>query len=44
VVGAYDIVARVETESAEKLTKVIFGDIRGMAGVSVTAALVVTEL
>ena len=44
VTGAYDIVARVEVDSPEKLTRVLFGDIRGMAGVSATTALIVTEL
>jgi len=44
VTGAYDIVARVEVGSPEKLTRVIFGDIRSMAGVAATTALIVTEL
>jgi DNA-binding Lrp family transcriptional regulator len=42
VVGAYDIIARVEAESPEKFTKMVFGDIRSMAGVAATTALVVT--
>jgi len=44
VTGAYDIVARVEAGSPEKLTRAIFGDIRSMSGVAATTALIVTEL
>lgn len=44
VAGSYDIVARVEVDSPEKLTKVVFGDIRGIAGVTSTVMLIVTEL
>jgi DNA-binding Lrp family transcriptional regulator len=44
VVGAYDIIALVEVGSPEKLTKVLFGDIRGISGIAATTALIVTEL
>ena len=44
VAGSYDIVARVEVDSIEKLTKAVFGDIRSIAGVANTVTLVVTEL
>lgn len=44
VVGAYDIVARIEVDSPEELTKMFFGDIRSIAGVANTVMLIVTEL
>ena len=44
VAGPYDIVARVEVDSPDKLTKVVFGDIRSIAGVTSIVALIVTEL
>ena len=44
VAGTYDIVARVEVGSPEELTKVVFGDIRSIAGVANTVTLIVTEL
>ncbi|MCK4405133.1 MAG: Lrp/AsnC ligand binding domain-containing protein [Hadesarchaea archaeon] len=44
VTGPYDIVARVEVDSPEKFTKVVFGDIRSIAGVTSTTTLIVTEL
>ncbi len=44
VTGSYDIVARVEVDSPEKLAKVVFGDIRSIAGITSTATLIVTEL
>lgn len=44
VAGPYDIVARVEVDSLEKLTKTIFGDIRGISGVTNTTTLIVVEL
>ena len=43
VTGSYDIVARVEVDSLEKLTKAVFGDIRSIAGVTSTITLIVTE-
>ncbi len=44
VAGPYDIVARIEVDSLEKLTKAIFGDIRGISGVTNTTTLIVVEL
>jgi len=44
VTGSYDVVARVEVDSPEKLTKAVFGDIRSIAGVTSTTTLIVTEL
>ena len=44
VTGSHDIVARVEVDPLEKLTKVVFGDIRSIAGVTSTTTLIVTEL
>lgn len=44
VAGPYDIVARIEVNSLEKLTKSIFGDIRSIPGVTNTTTLIVVEL
>ncbi len=44
VAGPYDIVARIEVDSLEKLTKAIFGDIRSISGVTNTTTLIVVEL
>lgn len=44
VAGPYDIVAQIEVESLEKLTKAVFGDIRGIPGVTNTTTLIVVEL
>jgi DNA-binding Lrp family transcriptional regulator len=44
VAGPYDIVARIEVGSLEKLTKTVFGDIRGIQGVTNTTTLIVVEL
>ncbi|MEW5995855.1 MAG: Lrp/AsnC ligand binding domain-containing protein [Candidatus Hadarchaeota archaeon] len=44
VAGPYDIVARIEVDSLEKLTKAVFGDIRGIPGVTNTTTLIVVEL
>ncbi len=44
VAGPYDIVARIEVDSLEKLTKAIFGDIRGIPGITNTTTLIVVEL
>jgi len=44
VAGPYDIIARIEVDSLEKLTKVVFGDIRGIPGVTNTTTLIVVEL
>jgi len=43
VTGSYDIVTHVEVDSPEKLTKVVFGDIRSIAGVTSTVTLIVIE-
>lgn len=44
VAGPYDIIARIEVDSLEKLTKTVFGDIRGIPGVTNTTTLIVVEL
>ena len=44
VAGPYDIVARIEVDSLEKLTRAIFGDIRSIPGVTNTTTLIVVEL
>lgn len=44
VAGPYDIVVRIEVDSLEKLTKSVFGDIRGIPGVTNTTTLIVVEL
>jgi len=44
VVGPYDIVALVEVDSIEELTKVAFTDIQNAAGVSDIVTLIVIEL
>ncbi|MFN4133653.1 MAG: Lrp/AsnC family transcriptional regulator [Candidatus Hadarchaeales archaeon] len=44
VAGPYDIVARIEVGSLEKLTKTVFGEIRGIPGVTNTTTLIVVEL
>lgn len=44
VAGPYDIVARIEVDSLEKLTKMVFGEIRGIPGVTNTTTLIVVEL
>ncbi|MCD6248563.1 MAG: Lrp/AsnC ligand binding domain-containing protein [Hadesarchaea archaeon] len=44
VAGPYDIVARIEVDSLEKLTKAIFGDIRSIPGVTNTTTLIVVEI
>ena len=43
VAGPYDIVARIEVDSLEKLTKAVFGDIRGIPGVTNTTTLIVVD-
>jgi DNA-binding Lrp family transcriptional regulator len=44
VAGPYDIVARIEVDSLEKLTKAVFGDIRNIPGVTNTTTLIVVEI
>jgi len=44
VAGPYDIVARIEVDSLEKLTKAVFVEIRGIPGVTNTTTLIVVEL
>lgn len=44
VAGPYDIVAKIEVDSLEKLTRVIFDDIRTIPGITNTTTLIVLEL
>lgn len=44
VAGPYDIVARIEVNSLEKLTGTVFGKIRGVEGVTSTTTLIVVDL
>lgn len=44
VAGPYDIVARIEVDSLEKLTGTVFGKIRGVDGVTSTTTLIVVGL
>ncbi len=44
VAGPYDIVARIEVDSLEKLTKAVFGEVRSIPGVTNTTTLIVVEL
>ncbi len=44
VAGPYDIIARIEVDSLEKLTESIFGSIRGIPGVTNTTTLIVIGL
>lgn len=44
VAGPYDIVARIEVDSLNKLTKAVFGEIRSIRGVTNTTTLIVVEL
>ena len=44
VAGPYDIVARIEVDSLEKLSKVVFAGIRNIPGVLNTTSLIVLEL
>jgi len=44
VAGPYDVVARIEVDTLEKLTKAVFGDIRNIPGVTNTTTLIVVEL
>ena len=41
VAGEYDIVTRVEADSLERLSKIVFGEIRVMPGVMATMTLIV---
>ncbi len=41
VAGEYDIVTRVEADSLERLSKIVFGEIRVMPGVMTTMTLIV---
>jgi DNA-binding Lrp family transcriptional regulator len=43
VTGPYDIVARVEAETMEDLTKADFLELRGIEGVASTVTLIVVE-
>lgn len=44
VTGAHDLVARVEVDSMEKLTEIVFSKIRGINGVTDTSTLTVVDL
>lgn len=44
VAGPHDLVVRIEVDSLEKLTNTVFGDIRGIHGVTSTTTLIVVEL
>lgn len=44
VAGPYDIVARIEVDSLEKLTGTVFGKIRSVKDVTNTTTLIVVEL
>ncbi len=44
VAGPFDIIATIHVDSLEKLTKIIFGEIRTLEGVTNTATLIVFEL
>jgi len=41
VAGEYDIVTRIEVDSLEKLSKIVFGEIRVIPGVMATMTLIV---
>jgi len=44
VAGPYDIIARIEVDSLEKLTRAVFSEIRGISGVTNTTTLIVVEI
>jgi len=44
VAGPYDVVAHIEVDTLEKLTKAVFGDIRNIPGVTNTTTLIVVEI
>lgn len=44
VAGPYDIIAKIEVDSLEKLTNVVFKGIRSIPGVTNTTTLIVLEL
>lgn len=44
VAGPYDIVARIDVDSLEKLSRVVFGGIRTIPGVVNTTTLIKLEL
>ena len=44
VAGPYDIVAKIEVDSLEKLSRVVFGGIRTIPGVTNTTTLIKLEL
>lgn len=43
VAGPFDIIARIEVDSIEKLSKAVLGDIRAIPGVTCTTTLIVVE-
>lgn len=44
VAGPYDIVATIEVNNLEKLTGTVFGNIRGIDGVTSTTTLIVVGI
>lgn len=44
VAGPYDLIANIEVDSLEKLTGTVFGNIRGVDGVTNTTTLIVVDL
>ena len=43
VTGPYDIVARIEAETMDELTRAAFVELRGIEGVASTVTLIVVE-
>ncbi len=44
VAGPYDLIANIKVDSLEKLTGTVFGNIRGIDGVTSTTTLIVVDL
>ena len=44
VAGPYDMIANIEAKSLEKLTGTVFGNIRGVDGVTSTTTLIVVDI
>ncbi|KXB08389.1 hypothetical protein AKJ58_00085 [candidate division MSBL1 archaeon SCGC-AAA385D11] len=44
VAGPYDLIARIEVDSLEELTRTLFANIRGISGVMNTTTLIVIEI
>ena len=43
VTGSYDLVAKIEADSLESLTEIVFSKIRGLSGVTSTSTLTVVD-